>query len=541
MLSQFFYFVKRNTKKLSTILSSNVDNLCITFNMKKFLLLLAHRANILRHTGKACVAIFSCFLIIFSCTGCKKKENLADIGKNLTTYEININLDAETKTATATQNVCYVNNTNTILKVIKFHLYPQFFEQGGTNYILPSTKLNNAYPNGISYGEFNIDRVIANGEEKSVVYSGEMDGILDVELTNSLMPEDVVEINLEYSFTLPNCHHRFGYGNNTINLGNFYPIVCSFDNGEFNTSPYHQNGDPFYSDVANYSVSIVADYQYVVASTGEKVFEETNGNNKKTEFHASVVRDFAIVLSKNFQIASEQTKTATIEYYYFNDTNYASSLKAGADAISTFSKLFGEYPYKTFSIIQADFIHGGMEYPNLILVSADILDADDYKNVIVHETAHQWWYGMVGNDQFKHPWLDEALTEYSTLLFYDHNEGYNLTHTNMVKISRENYSLFISVYEDVLGTINTSMRSVNEYETEPEYTYCTYVKGVLMWDSLQSLIGEKKMLQALQHYFSSNKFKVATPDDLIASFNEASKQNLEPFFSSWLNGHVVIR
>ena len=490
---------------------------------------------------KKFLLILSCLVVIFASTGCKKKENLLDISKNLTTYEINLDVDVETKKVTATQTVCYTNNTNTILKTIKFHLYPQYFEQGGTDYVLSSTKLNNAYPNGMSYADFNVNRVLANNEEKTVIYNGEMDGILVVELTNSLMPDDAVEIKMEYSFTLPNCRHRFGHGSNTINLGNFYPIVCAFENGEFNVSPYHQNGDPFYSDTANYRVNINADHQYIVAGTGEKVYENIENNIKSTEFHAQVVRDFALVLSNKFQVATEQVKNTKVEYYYFNDVNFSASLKAGADAISTFSKLFGEYPYSTFSIVQADFIHGGMEYPNLVLISTDITDIDDYMNVIIHETAHQWWYGVVGNNQFEYPWLDEALTEYSTILFYDHNDGYNLTHEKMIKLSRENYSLFISVYEDVLGTIDTSMRAVNEYSTEPEYTYSTYVKGVLMWDSLNSLIGEKKLLSGLQHYYNNNKFKNTTPADLIKSLNEATKQNLEPFFTSWLNGHVVIR
>ena len=148
---------------------------------------------------------------------------------------------------------------------------------------------------------------------------------------------------------------------------------------------------------------------------------------------------------------------------------------------------------------------------------------------------------MVGNDEFIYPWLDEALTEFSTILFYDNNEGYNLNHEQMVNISKENYSLFISVYEDVLGTIDTSMRAVNEYETEPEYTYCTYVKGVLMYESLYQLIGEKDFIKGLQIYFENNKYTNAKPEDLICAFNQSCEQDLSNFFNSWLKGKVVIR
>ena len=480
-------------------------------------------------------------IIIFSVSGCKKSDNLAELSKNLTTYEISVDIDAESKTVCAKQNITYINNTDSILKNIKFHLYPQYFEEGATECIVPNTKVNNAYPNGMSYAEFNIDRVQVDDVEKTVVYENDYNSILSVELNSSLTPEEKTNIYIEYSFSLPNCCHRFGYAENTINLANFYPIVCVFENGNFNTNGYHSNGDPFYSDMSNYCVSVNVDKQYIVAGTGEKIEEKIENGNKKITFKANLVRDFALVFSNKFKVVSEKVDDVNIEYFYFNDENPNASLKAGMDAISTFSDLFGDYPYSTFSIVESDFVYGGMEYPNLIMVSTEIEYEDDYLNVIIHETAHQWWYGMIGNDEFTYPWLDEALTEFSTILFYDNCEGYNLNHQQMVNISKENYSLFISVYEDVLGTINTSMRSVNEYNTEPEYTYCTYVKGVLMYESLYQLIGEKEFVEGLQIYFQNNKYTNTNPTDLICAFEQSCGQSLENFFSSWIEGKVVIR
>lgn len=486
------------------------------------------------------VFLFS-FVLIFSISGCKKKDNLNELSQNLTSYSISLNLDVETKKVNANQTVHYINNTDNILKTIKFHLYPQFFEEGATDYIVPSTKMNNAYPNGMSYANFNVDRVNVDDCEKPIIYEGDFDSVLCVELNSSLMPNEKTEIYIEYSFSLPNCHHRFGYGENTINLANFYPIVCVFEQGQFNTNPYNSNGDPFYSDMANYCINITLDEQYIVAGTGEKTEEKIENGDKKVCFNANLVRDFAMVASNKFEVINKQINNTNVEYYYFADNNPTKSLQAGVDAIKTFSNLFGDYPYLNYSIVENDFIYGGMEYPNLTMVSSSIENEDDYLNVIIHETAHQWWYGMVGNDEFTHPWLDEALTEFSTILFYDHNEGYNLTHKQMVDVSKENYSLFISVYEDVLGTIDTSMRAVNEYSTEPEYTYCTYVKGVLMYESLYNLIGEKNFIKSLKLYFENNKYSNTNPTDLISAFCEINNQDLNNFFSSWINGKVVIR
>ena len=85
------------------------------------------------------------------------------------------------------------------------------------------------------------------------------------------------------------------------------------------------------------------------------------------------------------------------------------------------------------------------------------------------------------------------------------------------------------------------MRAIDEYDTEPEYTYCTYVKGVLMYESLYQLIGEDKFLDGLKNYFNSKKYSNATPEDLISSFETASKTELDSFFDSWISGKVVIR
>ena len=481
------------------------------------------------------------FVLIFGCTACKKKDNLDKLSKELSTYSINLDIDTTTHAVQAYEELNYKNNTNTVLKTIKFHLYPQFFKEGATQNVVSNIHLNEAYPHGMSYSEFDVSRVVINGENSAVVYSGEHNGILNVELTNSLLPNENIKLEFYFSFTLPNCCHRFGYGDNTMNLGNFYIIACVFENGAFNESGYHANGDPFYSDMANYNVNVKYPSNYTIASSGQRTSFKTESNINSATYQAKMVRDFALVLSDKFEVKTGKVNNTTIEYYYFNDPNADKSLQAGIDAITTFNKLFGEYPYKTFSIVKTDFVYGGMEYPNLVMISADIDNLDDYMNVIIHETAHQWWYGLVGNNEYKYPWLDEALTEYSTLLFYDNNNGYNLKHSEMLNATKSNYTLFITVYQDVLGTIDTSMRAVDEYSTEPEYTYCTYVKGVLMYESLYQLIGEKKFLSGLKNYFENYKFKNAEPINLIFSFEEEAKTELKNFFDSWIKGKVVIR
>ncbi len=464
--------------------------------------------------------------------GCDNPNKLATISSNLTNYQIDLNFNNENKSSDCSETVTFVNNTNSVLKILKFHLYPKFFEEDKTDYIVSSTHMNQAYPNGKDFAEFNITRVTENDKDLSFSFEGTCDDILVVTLNNSVIPNNIVSINIDFNFKLANICHRFGYGENTINIANFYPVLCVYENGEFSTSPYNANGDPFYSDIANYDVTISTDDDLVIATSGV----QTNNH-----YIAKAVRDFALVLSKNFEVLNQQVNKTNISYYYFNDNEAEKSLRAGVDAIKTFSSMFGEFPYKNFNIVQTDFVYGGMEYPNLIIISSSIENKDDYLNVIVHETAHQWWYSMVGNDEFNYPWLDEGLTEYSTILFYDYNEGYNLNHKDMVDANKDNFTMFYSVYTDVLGTLDTSMRAVDEFDTEPEYTYCTYVKGVLMFDSLYQILGEKTFINCLKTYFREYQFKNSTPENLIESFSKTSKKDLNNFFSSWIEGKVIIR
>lgn len=487
--------------------------------------------------------VFTIFLsaCVILLVGCKKSDNLDKIGKNLTNYYISVDFDNANKTVAASQQVDYINSTDTVLKQVKFHVYPKYFELGATDKVVPQTKVNDCYKRGMSYCKFEFNSLKVAGKDVAVVLEGENDGILSVNLPNSLMPTECVKIEMQYNITLPNCEHRFGYGDDTTNLANFYPIACVYEQSVgFSTNPYNANGDPFYSDCANYVVDLTVDSNLVVAGTGTQANLKHGQGKNQIEFRAKVVRDFACVISDKFEYKTAKAGKVDVNYFYYNDANADLTVKAAVDAINTFSKKFGDYPYQNFSVVKCNFLYGGMEYPNLVMISDKIDNLDDYLNVIIHETAHQWWYGMVGNDEYSLPWLDEALTEFSTALFYDYNKDYSLTHAEIVKANKENYTLFITVYQDVLGQIDTSMRAVDKYNTEPEYTYCTYVKGTLMYESLFALIGERKFIKATQIYLNNNKFKNAKVEDLVEAFSAAAGSDMQSFFDSWLKGKVVI-
>lgn len=472
--------------------------------------------------------------------GCGQ-DFISKFSKNIDCYEINIELDDKNHTAKCTQQVEYVNNTNQDLNEIYFHLYANAFKQTAINKPVSSLYETKAYYNGFSEGCIDLQKVSVNGEDVEILYEDQDSTLLKVLLINSLNNKQKIKINFEYVLTIPNINHRFGYGENTINLGNFYPIACVFEENGFDKNGYHYNGDPFYSNLANYNVKVTYDSNLKLTSTGLEQSVIEKDNKKTTCLKANAVRDFALIFSNKFETLSMVENGTQVNYLYYSDKTPDKSLETAVLSLKTFNKLFGEYPYKILNVVESNFVHGGMEFPCLVLISDALDNYEDYTETIVHEIAHQWWYGVVGNNEFEYGWLDEGLAEYSTALFFEKNVNYNINYKDLIKNAQSSYCLFVDVYKDVFGKVDTSMnRKLNEFNTEPEYVYISYVKGMLMFDDLRNMIGQNKFIKGLQKYYATFKGKNAIPENMINTFEKVCGYSLHDFFYGYIDGKVVI-
>ena len=133
-----------------------------------------------------------------------------------------------------------------------------------------------------------------------------------------------------------------------------------------------------------------------------------------------------MILSDKFIINKSMCGNTSIVTYSLNEDLAVEANKIAKESIKIFNNLFGEYPYDTYSVVASDFYIGGMEYPTLVMIDNTLYDDNSkflLEYVIAHETAHQWWYSVIGNDEVDEPWLDEALTEYSTILYFENKYG----------------------------------------------------------------------------------------------------------------------
>ena len=479
---------------------------------------------------------FLLFAVGLVMSACKQSET-----NNLNQYTLNLSYDSKNMTLSGQEEVCYFNSSENAFDQLYFHLYPNAFREGAISKVVSSTKSDEAYYNGVSYGNIQIQAVAFDSGKGDYSIGGEDENILIIPLQETLYPDESVKLYISFEVNMPQINHRLGVGENTVNFGNFYPIACVYEEGVgFSQDLYHSNGDPFYSDCANYMVSIEYDSCFQLASSGTEKQSEQIGDKTTKTISAQNVRDFCFVLSEKFEQASQEVEGVAVNYYgYQGDEDLQKNLDIASSALQTFNQLFGQYPYQTLSIVKANFLHGGMEFPNIVLIS-DNLEEIDYGYVIVHEIAHQWWYGVVGNDQYNHAWMDEGLAEYSTLLFYKNNPQYGEDFDKMIANAQNSYKLFVKVYSKVNGKVDLVMdKPVCEFETEPEYVECTYTKGVLLMDAIKGSVGEKTFLKALKNYYSQYQFKNATPAHFISVFNKTCGGDMESFINSWLYDKIV--
>ncbi|MBP3619993.1 MAG: M1 family metallopeptidase [Clostridia bacterium] len=473
------------------------------------------------------------FLILpFFCFGCENGETKLDC------YHIEAVYDESEKSLSCKQTVEYVNNSDNAIDNISFFVYANAFAQGEN--VVSSAYKSKAYPNGESFGNMQFHSLEVAGEMVEVQMKN--DAILIVPLNKQLFPQESVLIDMNYTIMLANINHRLGYGNNAVNFGNFFPIACVYVEGSgFVENSFATNGDPFYSNISNFEVNLTCDKDFIVAASGHKTNEVQKDSIKQHTFSAKKVRDFALVISKKYELVSQEVEGVVVNYFYYDDKDATEHLQTGVDALKTFKEVFGNYPYRQLSVVKTNFCFGGMEYPNLVMISDDLVEKQTIDYVIVHEIAHQWWYGMVGNDQFSQAWVDEGLTEFSCALFFEKNPKYGISYENIMDNARNTYKKFVEIYSKINGDVDESMnRRLNEFATEPEYVNCIYTKGMLLFDSVRQSMNDKKFFKCLENYFEDYCFQNSSSDKLIESFSHSAKINLEGFFKSWIYGEVVI-
>ncbi len=462
-------------------------------------------------------------------------ENKRDLNK-INEYFIEVDLNPSDMTYKGKQRVSYINKTGISLEEIYFHLYPNAFsnlEDAPILFNIGEKIDKRTY----SPGYINIEKVRVDDKEVEWNIEGNKETILGLQLDKALKTNEIAEIYLEYTVKIPSTKDRFGYHNNGINLGNWYPILAVYDEKGWNLDSYYKIGDPFYSEVSNYKVSITIPKEYIVAASGKIISETEKGGKVTYKIEGNLIRDFAWAASKNFFLKERYVDGIKLKVYSINDNEdlIDEALAMGENALRVFNRIFGKYPYEEYTIVITHF-PSGMEYPTLVFISNDYFYKpllNTLEKIIVHETAHQWWYGLVGNDQIKEAWLDESLATYSEVIYTNEIHGRQAGEDYL----KENIKLGYEYMVEYLGGDEVVNKPLSDFKDWDDYSLLVYIRGAMFIDRIKDEFGEESLYEILKTYYNSYKYQIATSKDFIKVCEDITKVSLEPLVEEYLYGN----
>ena len=329
----------------------------------------------------------------------------------------------------------------------------------------------------------------------------------------------------------------YNFTNGVLALSGWYPILAVYDDQGWNLDAPSLIGDSVYSDIGFYSLDLTAPEELIIAATGVKVSQQNGSGKQHLHLESGPERDFFLVASADYQVASREVGETTVNSYYFSNSEAAGmkALSIAADSLKIFNEKFGAYPFGELDVVAAPMRNAlGVEYPGIFLVAESLYESPekpDFDVTVAHEVAHQWWYSVVGNDVFDEPWLDEALVTYSSGLYYEDTLGAQYQ-AGLEQYWQNRYDNQVRDFGDEMVT--SSLEYFESLNRPSIYGAIVYVKGALFFKALRAEIGDQAFFQGLQDYYQLRYFQIARAADLLDAFESAAGRDLDAFYQQWL-------
>jgi len=335
---------------------------------------------------------------------------------------------------------------------------------------------------------------------------------LQITLPTPLAQGQSATIGFDLGITVPSGADRFGHDGAFNNIGNALPVLAVKDGAGWHLDPYTNNGESFYSLAADFKVTLDHPSTLLVPATGTSTDTPGSSGRTVTTATASKVRDFAWAAGPFSKISGTSTAGTAINIYSvsgISSSDAQSMLSTAKSAVDAHAARFGAYPYGELdAVIDNNYWFGGMEYPGFVL---DLVST----TALTHEIGHQWWYGIVGDDEYNSPWLDEAFTDYATDLALG-KTGTNCWNSVSWASSAEK--------------ITNSMAYWDAHSSR--YSTVVYGYGKCALHDLRRLIGDTTMTKLLKDYATSHWYGVSTTAEFKAAAQAATTTDLTSFWST---------
>ena len=513
-------------------------------------------------------------------------------------YEIDAELDTEHRILNGHEKITYTNHSPDTLNVIYLNLYVNAFKK---NSLMESYQNErNRYEGGsiISYLNerylgYNKVRDIRDEEDGFLDFNTD-DTMLKITLEKPILPGCTQSFTLDFELKVPVLLRRMGWHNREgieFSMAQWYPKVCVYDQKGWHLNYYL--GREFYGEFATFDVSLTLPEKYVVGASGilqnvpninammKKNSEETlsdrllvkkgpnpdsiAANNKELEsllsefanlmkeqrpanklrtwvFHAEDVHDFAWCADPDYICESIEHDGVHIQLLYQPDVaeKWKDMKTWTSQILSYMNNHVGRYPYKYFTIAQAG--DGGMEYPNIVFITGN-RDAKSLASVTAHEMAHNWFYGMMANNETLEAWLDEGVTSYYTTRLMEHMFGRYANIDYDTRFKQQWYpkeDARIATYTGLDSWIKQGyeekvLQQADFFKSDRSHLYSVYFKGEVFMFVLEYYFGRERLDSLMRKFFNTWHLHHVYTEDMKRFFEQETGCELDWLFEEWLN------
>ena len=496
-------------------------------------------------------------------------------------YKIDLEIDFDHLSYTGVERLRWLNDNDKPTSVLYFHLYP--------NIRVPDQQASSTAPANTTAEpdepRMDIVSVRSDPSELSLSFGLEDQGtILRVNLREPVLPYSTTDIEIKFKGTVPDIDpdetsltthvvkqvsaalrsEREMRRARDINfrcrsimlLATSYPLLVVRDADEWRRRIDPSVGDVVFGEVADYDVTITAPGVDVFTSAPEV----TRSDKQTRTFSGTALREFAVLVGKGLRSEHTEINGVKITSIYQADHERVGkrALTIASNAFRVFTTAFGPLPYKAITVAEAPLVAGlgSTEFSGFnVIASAFYVDFDSpaVRNLpeLIREqrpsveeslewtvgylVANQWWGSAVGNDPAREPVLDEALSCWSSLLYYRSTYGKEKAAAVLDDQVRGVYRL----YRTFGGDDMFANRPSRDYRNTFQYAAIVTAKGALMFVELEDTLGEDKVLAALKKYYEANLFEIAQLDDLrsalVAEAPVEQRRMVGRTFTRWLS------
>jgi hypothetical protein len=512
---------------------------------------------------------FGCLLLLLSSVPVLAQEAGTPSPRNAN-YTIEVTLDAEARTLEGREVIEWRNIQPVATDELWLHLYWNAWRNNRSTWMLERRLAGRGIrrrsggadrPGKDDWSWIEIDAVrllAAEGDEGTDLprrFASPDDAnpddrtVVVVTLPEEVRSGESVRVVVHWRARIPRTFARTGYRGDFFFFGHWFPKLGVLEPEGWNCHQFHVATE-FYADYGVYDVHMTVPEGWVVGATGREIDRTENSDGTVTHhYHEEDVHDFAWTASPHFQVIEERFEPEGLPAvdirlliqpeHLGQASRYFTATRA---ALDSYGRWYGPYPYGHVTIVDAPYRSraGGMEYPTLVTCGTRRFQppgTDAPEGVTIHEIGHQFWYGIVGNNEFEHAWLDEGLVNFSTIrtlqaayedppLVHRYLSGF--VPIRFTEIRKQRWNRFLGLYREH-GTADAPGKPSFRYHPATARAI-SYGKTAAWLATLERHLGWETLREILSTFFQRHAYGHPTPEDFFAVANEVAGQDLTWFF-----------